>query len=401
MFCSPEHFHGGNISSTDEDECAVCLRRIDDDDEISELRCNHVCHRNCLDVWLECRHTTCPVCYDNLLAPPKVGHGSHGIGIQELVFFDFCRVDSNSDYDDIPSPGSRPPAVRDNAKRIVRHNEDHEKKMKQRDDIVAKLDAHLSSVDEKKSMKRRQLELQEETQEGTILLNHLSILEKNGLEDQDREIVATAKNKSHDIPSPGSRPPAGRDNAKRIVRHNEDHEKKMKQRDDIVAKLDAHLSSVDEKKSMKRRQLELQEETQEGTILLNHLSILEKNGHEDQDREIVATAKNKSHDIPSPGSRPPAGRDNAKRIVRHNEDHEKKMKQRDDIVAKLDAHLSSVDEKKSMKRRQLELQEETQEGTILLNHLSILEKNGHEDQDREIVATAKNKSRSWISKFLS
>ena len=57
--------------------------------------------------------------------------------------------------------------------------------MKQRDDIVAKLDAHLSAVDEKKAMKHRQLELQKEAQEGTILLNHLSILEKIGLDEQD------------------------------------------------------------------------------------------------------------------------------------------------------------------------------------------------------------------------
>ena len=77
------------------------------------------------------------------------------------------------------------------------------------------------------------------------------------------------------------------------------------------------------------------------------------------------------------------------------------MKQRDDIAAKLEAHLSAVDEKKAMKRRQLELQEEAQEGTILLNHLSILEKDGLDEQDREIVAAAKSKSRSWISKFLS
>ena len=106
-------------------------------------------------------------------------------------------------------------------------------------------------------------------------------------------------------------------------------------------------------------------------------------------------------DTPSPGSRPPAGRDKAKRIARHTEDHEKKMKQRDDIVAKLDVHLSAVDEKKAMKRRQLELQEEAQEGTILLNHLSILEKDGLDEQDREIVAAAKSKSRSWMSKFFS
>lgn len=99
MFFLPEHFHGGNTSSFDEVECAVCLRRIDDDDEISELRCDHVCHRSCLDIWLDCRHTTCPSCHDNLLVPQKL-HASHsqGFGSQEVLFFDFCRRDSNTDY---------------------------------------------------------------------------------------------------------------------------------------------------------------------------------------------------------------------------------------------------------------------------------------------------------------
>ena len=96
MFYPSEHFCGGNMATLEEVECAACLTRIQDDDEIRELRCNHVLHGNCLDRWLECRHTACPLCHDELLFPPKV-HGSHDIGSQNVLFFDFCRTDSNTD----------------------------------------------------------------------------------------------------------------------------------------------------------------------------------------------------------------------------------------------------------------------------------------------------------------
>ncbi|KAG8366457.1 hypothetical protein BUALT_Bualt17G0082000 [Buddleja alternifolia] len=51
-------------------ECAVCLCKIDGDDEVRELRCDHLFHRVCLDRWLGYGHMTCPVCRNNLKLPP-------------------------------------------------------------------------------------------------------------------------------------------------------------------------------------------------------------------------------------------------------------------------------------------------------------------------------------------
>ncbi|KAF8407895.1 hypothetical protein HHK36_007033 [Tetracentron sinense] len=43
-------------------ECAVCLCRIEEGEEIRELRCDHIFHRVCLDRWLGYGHATCPLC---------------------------------------------------------------------------------------------------------------------------------------------------------------------------------------------------------------------------------------------------------------------------------------------------------------------------------------------------
>ncbi|XP_059644918.1 putative RING-H2 finger protein ATL12 [Cornus florida] len=47
-------------------ECAVCLCKIEEGDEIRELRCEHLFHRVCLDRWVGYRHITCPMCRDSL-----------------------------------------------------------------------------------------------------------------------------------------------------------------------------------------------------------------------------------------------------------------------------------------------------------------------------------------------
>ncbi|KAL2559123.1 RING/U-box superfamily protein [Forsythia ovata] len=47
-------------------ECAVCLCRIDEGDEVRELRCKHLYHRVCLDRWVRHGHRTCPLCRNNL-----------------------------------------------------------------------------------------------------------------------------------------------------------------------------------------------------------------------------------------------------------------------------------------------------------------------------------------------
>ncbi|KAL8533499.1 hypothetical protein ACS0TY_009777 [Phlomoides rotata] len=68
-------------------ECAICLCKIDEDDEIRELRCDHLFHRGCLDRWLGHGGVTCPVCRHRLKFPAfAVEHH------QEVVYFDFCAA---------------------------------------------------------------------------------------------------------------------------------------------------------------------------------------------------------------------------------------------------------------------------------------------------------------------
>ncbi|KAK2994346.1 hypothetical protein RJ640_017858 [Escallonia rubra] len=39
-------------------ECAVCLSKIEEGDEIRDLRCEHIFHRACLDRWIGFRRLT-------------------------------------------------------------------------------------------------------------------------------------------------------------------------------------------------------------------------------------------------------------------------------------------------------------------------------------------------------
>ncbi|CAI9281714.1 unnamed protein product [Lactuca saligna] len=97
MVSLPEdHYHhgGGSAASFDEVECGVCSRKIEDDDEMRESRCNHFFHRHCLDVWIACRRTTCPLCHDSLT---KID-GGRMIGDWEVLYFDYCNARSDSDY---------------------------------------------------------------------------------------------------------------------------------------------------------------------------------------------------------------------------------------------------------------------------------------------------------------
>lgn len=77
----------GDHDCSEAEECAICLCKIDDDDEIRELRCDHLFHRGCLDRWLGCGGVTCPVCRNRL---KSLAFGEELS--REVVYFDFCAA---------------------------------------------------------------------------------------------------------------------------------------------------------------------------------------------------------------------------------------------------------------------------------------------------------------------
>ncbi|OMO80104.1 Zinc finger, RING-type [Corchorus olitorius] len=81
-------YHWKEAASTDvEDECPVCLFKVQEGEEIGELRCGHVCHRFCLETWIQYGKVTCPLCR-GLLAPSRL----EVVAVQEvrLLLVEFC-----------------------------------------------------------------------------------------------------------------------------------------------------------------------------------------------------------------------------------------------------------------------------------------------------------------------
>ncbi|ONK67478.1 uncharacterized protein A4U43_C05F470 [Asparagus officinalis] len=46
----------------EEVRCVFCLSCVEEGEEVRELRCGHVFHRECLDGWIEFGRVTCPLC---------------------------------------------------------------------------------------------------------------------------------------------------------------------------------------------------------------------------------------------------------------------------------------------------------------------------------------------------
>ena len=78
---------------TEEIECAVCLCKIEEGEEIRELRCEHLFHRDCLDRWVGCKRATCPLCRGSLV-PRKI---VTELGV-EVLHFNFCSFSSNEHH---------------------------------------------------------------------------------------------------------------------------------------------------------------------------------------------------------------------------------------------------------------------------------------------------------------
>nr|GMD16891.1 E3 ubiquitin-protein ligase RHA2B-like [Ipomoea batatas] len=67
-------------------ECAVCLCKIEEGEEVRDLRCNHIFHRDCLDRWLATGRNSCPLCRTQVKSTgPRLFHDRY----QEVIEFDF------------------------------------------------------------------------------------------------------------------------------------------------------------------------------------------------------------------------------------------------------------------------------------------------------------------------
>ena len=75
-------------------DCAVCLCKIGEREEIRVLRCDHVFHRECLDRWISFNNITCPLCRQSV--GPRREISEHGA---EVLFFEFCSIRNDDDRD--------------------------------------------------------------------------------------------------------------------------------------------------------------------------------------------------------------------------------------------------------------------------------------------------------------
>ncbi|KAJ4710632.1 Ring finger protein [Melia azedarach] len=78
-------------------ECAVCLCKIEEGDEVGKLRCDHLFHKNCLDRWVRYRRmlATCPICRD-FIAPYKaiVQYGVEVLVLDKFTAFTSTERDT-------------------------------------------------------------------------------------------------------------------------------------------------------------------------------------------------------------------------------------------------------------------------------------------------------------------
>ncbi|CAH9117825.1 unnamed protein product [Cuscuta epithymum] len=73
-------------------ECAVCLCKMEQGEEVRDLKCEHVFHRVCLDRWLGTGRMTCPLCR-NHVKPPRAALSGHHEDVIVLDVFGGRRRD--------------------------------------------------------------------------------------------------------------------------------------------------------------------------------------------------------------------------------------------------------------------------------------------------------------------
>ncbi|XP_040271944.1 E3 ubiquitin-protein ligase ZNRF3 isoform X1 [Bufo bufo] len=63
------------LSSSSTSDCAICLEKYIDGEELRVIPCTHRFHKRCVDPWLLQNHT-CPHCRHNIIEQKKGGHGA-------------------------------------------------------------------------------------------------------------------------------------------------------------------------------------------------------------------------------------------------------------------------------------------------------------------------------------
>ncbi|KAF3432278.1 hypothetical protein FNV43_RR27017 [Rhamnella rubrinervis] len=96
---SVTRYHCESSESADENvECAVCLCKIEEGEEIGVLRCSHLFHKVCLDKWaVEFNRTTCPLCRGSLAAAPLVAEAGGGVEVVLVKLWSFRSDDDLGD----------------------------------------------------------------------------------------------------------------------------------------------------------------------------------------------------------------------------------------------------------------------------------------------------------------
>ena len=49
-----------------DDECSICFCEMEKDDEYYKIKCDHIFHKDCIDIWLTGYNYKCPICREEL-----------------------------------------------------------------------------------------------------------------------------------------------------------------------------------------------------------------------------------------------------------------------------------------------------------------------------------------------
>ncbi|CAN0876676.1 Probable E3 ubiquitin-protein ligase XERICO [Linum grandiflorum] len=84
------YYSRGRNNSEEQEDCSICLAKIQQRQQVTKLRCNHFFHRVCLDQWFGSGRgrLTCPLCRDNLAPAQTISTaaGDDGAQVLELRF---------------------------------------------------------------------------------------------------------------------------------------------------------------------------------------------------------------------------------------------------------------------------------------------------------------------------